>query len=224
VALRAAGYRVSRGNAEHYRTIEALEFSIDPERKIIPTLDKLRRKRNVGAYDDWNPRARVRTFRNPGKKVRAYFLPDTPAPGSACRSCAMRALGTRRHVAQRDRPHFLELRGIAPDVHELRAAARCRWAAETARTDKRLRRARHSRPCARRCRAACPDRLRRGLAEERKIPPRCRPGLHCGIPSRSAASSTFNLRMDLSPSIIGVIVGSMMNCAPSSSASAFTPG
>jgi hypothetical protein len=38
---------------EHYRTIEALEFSIDPERKIIPTLDKLRRKRNVGAYDDY---------------------------------------------------------------------------------------------------------------------------------------------------------------------------
>jgi hypothetical protein len=52
-ALRAAGYRVIRGNNEHYRTIEALEFSIDPERKIIPTLDKLRRKRNVGSYDDY---------------------------------------------------------------------------------------------------------------------------------------------------------------------------
>jgi hypothetical protein len=42
-----------RGNNEHYRTIDALEFSIDPERKIIPTLDKLRKKRNVGAYDDY---------------------------------------------------------------------------------------------------------------------------------------------------------------------------
>jgi hypothetical protein len=42
-----------RGNNEHYRTIEAMEFSIDPERKIIPTLDKLRRKRNVGSYDDY---------------------------------------------------------------------------------------------------------------------------------------------------------------------------
>ena len=52
-ALRAAGCRVMRGNNEHYRTIEALEFSIDPERKIIPTLDKLRKKRNVGAYDDY---------------------------------------------------------------------------------------------------------------------------------------------------------------------------
>jgi len=52
-ALRAAGYRVMRGNNEHYRTIDALEFSIDPARKIIPTLDKLRKKRNVGAYDDY---------------------------------------------------------------------------------------------------------------------------------------------------------------------------
>jgi hypothetical protein len=52
-ALRAAGYRVIRGGSEHYRTIEALEFSIDPFRKLIPTLDTFRRKRNVGAYDDY---------------------------------------------------------------------------------------------------------------------------------------------------------------------------
>jgi len=52
-ALRAAGYRVVRGGSEHYRTIEALEFSIDSERKLIPALDALRRKRNVGAYDDY---------------------------------------------------------------------------------------------------------------------------------------------------------------------------
>jgi len=52
-ALRAAGYRVVRGGSEHYRTIEALEFSIDPQRKLIPTLDKLRKKRNVGWYDDF---------------------------------------------------------------------------------------------------------------------------------------------------------------------------
>jgi len=30
-----------------------LEFSIDPERKLIPRLDALRRKRNTGAYDDY---------------------------------------------------------------------------------------------------------------------------------------------------------------------------
>lgn len=53
-ALRASGYRAVRGGgSEHYRTIEALEFSIDPERKLIPKLDALRRKRNTGAYDDY---------------------------------------------------------------------------------------------------------------------------------------------------------------------------
>lgn len=52
-ALRAAGYRVVRGGSEYYRTIEALEFSIDPQRKLIPTLDKLRKKRNIGWYDDF---------------------------------------------------------------------------------------------------------------------------------------------------------------------------
>jgi hypothetical protein len=52
-ALRAAGYRVVRGGGEHYRTIEALEFSIDPARKIVPAIDTLRRKRNVGSYDDY---------------------------------------------------------------------------------------------------------------------------------------------------------------------------
>lgn len=53
-ALRAGGYRVIRGGGnEHYRTIEALEFSVDPERKLIPKLDALRRKRNTGAYDDY---------------------------------------------------------------------------------------------------------------------------------------------------------------------------
>ena len=52
-ALRAAGYRVVRGGSEHYRTIEALEFSIDPEKKLIPALDRLRKKRNIGSYDDF---------------------------------------------------------------------------------------------------------------------------------------------------------------------------
>lgn len=52
-ALRAAGYKVVRGGNEHYRTIEALEFSIDPQKKLIPALDKLRKKRNIGWYDDF---------------------------------------------------------------------------------------------------------------------------------------------------------------------------
>ena len=45
--------RVGGGGSEHYRTIEAPEFSIDPQKKIIPTLDKLLRKRNIGSYDDY---------------------------------------------------------------------------------------------------------------------------------------------------------------------------
>jgi hypothetical protein len=53
VALRAMGYRVVRGASEHYRTIEAFEFSIDPQKKLIPALDALRRKRNLGSYDDY---------------------------------------------------------------------------------------------------------------------------------------------------------------------------
>jgi hypothetical protein len=45
--------RVGGGGSEHYRTIEAPEFSIDPQKKIIPTLDKLLRKRNIGSHDDY---------------------------------------------------------------------------------------------------------------------------------------------------------------------------
>jgi hypothetical protein len=52
-ALRAASYRVTRGNNEHYRTIAALEFSIDPQGKLIPVLDKLRKRRNMSSYDDY---------------------------------------------------------------------------------------------------------------------------------------------------------------------------
>ena len=52
-ALRAAGYRVVRGGSEHYRTIDALEFSVDPERRLIPALDGVRRKRNAIAYDEF---------------------------------------------------------------------------------------------------------------------------------------------------------------------------
>ena len=49
--LAAAGFRAARGGSEHYRTIEALEFTIDPERKLIPRLDAFRKKRNQSAYE-----------------------------------------------------------------------------------------------------------------------------------------------------------------------------
>lgn len=49
--LAAAGYRVARGGGEHYRTIQALECTIDPDRKLVPRLDAFRKKRNQSAYE-----------------------------------------------------------------------------------------------------------------------------------------------------------------------------
>jgi hypothetical protein len=49
--LAAAGYRTARGGSEHYHTIEALEFTIDPERKLIRRLDAFRKKRNQSTYE-----------------------------------------------------------------------------------------------------------------------------------------------------------------------------
>jgi hypothetical protein len=49
--LAAAGFRTGRGGNEHYRTIEALEFTIDPQRRLIPRLDAFRKKRNQSAYE-----------------------------------------------------------------------------------------------------------------------------------------------------------------------------
>lgn len=52
-SLRAAGYRTLKGGGnQHYYTIESLRFSIDPENKLIPALDKFRAKRNIGNYGD----------------------------------------------------------------------------------------------------------------------------------------------------------------------------
>ncbi|PYX75381.1 MAG: hypothetical protein DMG78_04490 [Acidobacteria bacterium] len=49
-ALAAAGYRASRDN-HHYRVIQALEFTVAPDRKLIHTLDGFRKKRNLSNYD-----------------------------------------------------------------------------------------------------------------------------------------------------------------------------
>jgi hypothetical protein len=49
--LAAAGYRAARGGNEHYNTIQALEFTIDPEKKLIQRIDTLRKKRNQSAYE-----------------------------------------------------------------------------------------------------------------------------------------------------------------------------
>ena len=50
-ALRAAGYRVARGGNAHYRTIEAMEYTIDPKKQVIYTLESLLKKRNQSLYD-----------------------------------------------------------------------------------------------------------------------------------------------------------------------------
>lgn len=50
--LAAAGYRAARGGGgEHYQTIQALEFTIDPKRKLIQRIDTLRKRRNLSAYE-----------------------------------------------------------------------------------------------------------------------------------------------------------------------------
>ena len=49
-ALAAAGYRSTRDN-HHYRVIQALEFTVGFDRKLIDTLDGFRKKRNVSSYD-----------------------------------------------------------------------------------------------------------------------------------------------------------------------------
>jgi hypothetical protein len=49
-ALAAAGYRASR-ESHHHRVIQSLEFTLAPERKMIDTFDKFRKKRNISSYD-----------------------------------------------------------------------------------------------------------------------------------------------------------------------------
>lgn len=49
-ALAAAGYRASR-DSHHHRVIQSLEFTLAPERKLIDTFDRFRKKRNISSYD-----------------------------------------------------------------------------------------------------------------------------------------------------------------------------
>lgn len=49
-ALAAAGYRASR-ESHHHRVIQSLEFTLAPERKLIDTFDRFRKKRNISSYD-----------------------------------------------------------------------------------------------------------------------------------------------------------------------------
>jgi len=49
-ALAAAGYRAGR-ESHHHRVIQSLEFTLAPERQLIDTFDRFRKKRNISSYD-----------------------------------------------------------------------------------------------------------------------------------------------------------------------------
>ena len=49
-ALAAAGYRSSR-EAQHFRIIQSLAFTVGLEKSLIDKLDKFRKKRNISDYE-----------------------------------------------------------------------------------------------------------------------------------------------------------------------------
>ncbi|HKK20394.1 MAG TPA: hypothetical protein VJ983_02900 [candidate division Zixibacteria bacterium] len=51
IALRASGYRIPGGAGQHYRTIQSLRFTVNPESDIIASLETISRKRAIVSYD-----------------------------------------------------------------------------------------------------------------------------------------------------------------------------
>jgi hypothetical protein len=51
VALRASGYRIPGVAGQHYRTIQSLRFTVNPESDIIASLEAISRKRAIVSYD-----------------------------------------------------------------------------------------------------------------------------------------------------------------------------
>lgn len=51
IALRASGYRMPGGSGQHYRTIQSLRFTINPESDIISSLEAISKKRAIVSYD-----------------------------------------------------------------------------------------------------------------------------------------------------------------------------
>lgn len=51
IALRASGYRMPGGSGQHYRTIQSLRFTIDPDPDIIISLEAISKKRAIVSYD-----------------------------------------------------------------------------------------------------------------------------------------------------------------------------
>ncbi len=50
-ALRASGYRMASGAGQHYRTIQSLRFTINPDSELIITLEAICKKRAIVNYD-----------------------------------------------------------------------------------------------------------------------------------------------------------------------------
>ena len=51
IALRASGYRMPGGTGQHYRTIQSLKFTINPDSDIIISLEAISKKRAIVSYD-----------------------------------------------------------------------------------------------------------------------------------------------------------------------------
>ncbi len=51
IALRASGYRMPGGTGQHYRTIQSLRFTINPDSDIIISLEAISKKRAIVSYD-----------------------------------------------------------------------------------------------------------------------------------------------------------------------------
>ncbi len=51
IALRVSGYRIPGGAGQHYRTIQSLRFTIDPNADIIISLEAISKKRAIVSYD-----------------------------------------------------------------------------------------------------------------------------------------------------------------------------
>jgi hypothetical protein len=51
IALRASGYRMPGGAGQHYRTIQSLRFTINPDSDIIISLEAISKKRAIVSYD-----------------------------------------------------------------------------------------------------------------------------------------------------------------------------
>jgi len=51
IALRASGYRMPGGAGQHYRTIQSLRFTLNPDTDIIISLEAISKKRAIVSYD-----------------------------------------------------------------------------------------------------------------------------------------------------------------------------